>query len=1091
MQNTDIDGFRLSPQQKHLWLLQQNGYEPAYRVYGSFRIEGNIQSEVFKATLENVVHRYEILNTTFHPLPGLNIPVQVINELNGLLFHEYNLTKLGSQEKQTKIDALLQNESKSPFDLVQGPLLKISQVILSPGERLLHVSLPALCADTTTIKNLVRELSQAYDDRLRGEERDQDGEPLQYADISEWQNELFESEDGENGKAYWRKQNIADYLNVRLPFEIPVEGKQDFAPEHLSLEVDPDIISKVEQFANGNKVSMSAFFLTCWRVLLWRLSGQSELVIGVACDGRTYEELQGAFGLLAKYLPVGCRLEEISRFTEVLDQVNKTVDENLEWQEYFSWEEIAASTNGMTNPPFFPVCFNFEEFPTVSSADVSFSLDQHYACIDRFKIKLSCVHKEDSLATEFHYDSNFIRAEDVSRLSEHFHVLLNNIIKNPEKTIGDFEILSDAQQRQILVDFNNTRSDLPEDKCIHHLIEEQAEKAPNKTAVSFGDHQLSYDELTTRANQLAHYLQKLGVGPETLVGIYVEPSLEMMVGLLGILKAGGAYVPLDPEYPSERLASILGDTQAPVLLTQARLQSNIPENDAHLVCLDSDWETIADESDANPNSDAVPENLAYVIFTSGSTGKPKGVPITHQNLVHSTDARLVYYEKPVGRFLLLSSFSFDSSIVGLFWSLCSGGTLILPEAGLQRDPKPVANLISDKQITHMLCLPSLYALILTETATEKLSSLNTIIVAGEACPKDLVDRHNQLFPQTALINEYGPTEGTVWSSVYDCRSKETKTQVPIGRPIRNSQIYLLNGNMRSVPVGVPGELFLGGPGLTRGYLNRPALAAEKLVPNPFGDEPGSRLYRTGDLARYLPDGNIEFLGRADHQVKIRGYRIELGEIEAVLSRHSAVKECVVVVRDSSLVGENKLSQDKRLVAYLVSEQEELPKITELRKFIIEELPEFMVPSAFVFLDSLPVTPSGKVDRKALPEPDRARPDLEETFVAPRNPVEKVLTGIWAEVLDIEKVGIHDNFFDLGGHSILVTQLVTRIRDALQVELPLRTIFEIPTVSALTQVLVKDQEKSSKIKKTAELLVNLANLSDVEVEALLKEKISVQ
>ncbi|NIR48777.1 MAG: amino acid adenylation domain-containing protein, partial [Phycisphaerae bacterium] len=860
-------------------------------------------------------------------------------------------------------------------------------------------------------------------------------------------------------------------------------GKQGFSPERLSLEVDSAHLPKIAQLTEDKDISTSVFFLTCWQVLFWRVTGQSNLVIGAACDGRTYEELQGTLGLLAKYLPVACHLEENLRFTDVLQNVNKTVDEHLEWQEYFSWEEIAATDSGVA---FFPVCFSFEEFPEVSLKDMSFSLAQQYAYIDRFKVKLACVQRDDSLITEFHYDSNVFRTEDVERLSEQFHVLLKSILDNPETTVGDFDILSDSERKQILVEFNDTGSDHPADKCIHHLIAERVEKTPDSTAVMFENEKLSYAKLNQRANQLAHHLQKVGVGPETPVGIYIEPSLELMVGLLGILKSGGAYVPLDPEYPTERLASILEDTQAPVVLTQSRLQSAIPKNNTRVVCLDADWQTIAAESDANPSSDATPENLAYIIFTSGSTGKPKGVPISHRNLVHSTYARLVYYKEPVGRFLLLSSFSFDSSIVGLFWSLCSGGTLVLPEAGLQRDPQPVAELIASQQITHMLCLPSLYSLILSEAEPKKLSSLDTVIVAGEACTKNVVDRHNELFPETGLFNEYGPTEGTVWCTVFDCRSKELETQVPIGRPIANSQIYLLNANMRPVPIGVPGELYIGGVGLTRGYLNRPELTADILVPNPFDDEVGSRLYKTGDLARYLPEGNIEFLGRADHQVKIRGYRIELGEIEAVLSQHSSVTQSVVVASESSQP-ETPASGDRRLVAYVVPGQNEQPKITELRSFINEQLPDFMVPSAFVFLESLPLTPNGKVDRNALPEPDRARPDLEETFVPPRNPVEEVLCGIWAEVLNIEKAGIQDNFFDLGGHSILVTRLVSRIRDSLQVELPLRTVFETPTVAALSDALLKDPEKRSKVEKTAELLVKLANLSDEEAEAMLNKR----
>lgn len=1086
MQNTTIEGFRLSPQQKHLWLLQQNGYDSIYRVQGTILIEGTISSEILKAALEDVVHRYEILNTTFHHLPGLAIPVQVINENNGISLTEHNLNELKPREQKAKIDGLFREINQSSFDLEQGPLFKISQVILSPTQRLLHISLPALCADSTTIKNLLREISETYKNERDGEQKAAN-ETMQYADISEWQNELLESEEAESGKEYWGKQSIADFLNFRLPFEKSAAEKGDFKPENLSLKVDSDLAVKIRRLIEQHKTSASIFFLTCWQILFRRLTGQTDFVIGTACDGRTYEELQETLGLLAKYLPLRCHLEEDVEFAQLLEETGNSVNEMLEAQEYFSFEAIAQSDNGAANPAFFPLCFNYEELSKYSLSDISFSIHRQYACIDRFKLKLSCVRDIDTLTTEFHYDSTLTKAEDVKGLAGQFHALLKSIVENSEAAIGDFEIVTNSERQKLLVEFNNTKADYPKDKCIHSIIEEQAERSPDAAAVIFEDGELKYRELDSRANQLANHLQKQGVGPEVPVGIYMEPSLEMIVAITGILKAGGAYVPLDAEYPAERLMAILEDTKSPVLLTQAKLKSDISESSAQVICLDSEWGRIKAESADKPENDVSPENLAYIIYTSGSTGKPKGVPITHQNLVHSTSARLNYYKEPVDRFLLLSSFAFDSSIVGLFWSLCSGGMLVLPTAGLQRDPLPVADLIADKQITHLLCLPSLYSLILSEANSKKLASLKTVIVAGEACTKDSIDLHKEMLCNAELLNEYGPTECSVWSIVYDCLSQELETIVPIGKPIANSQVYLLNSRMRPVPVGVPGELYIGGPGLSRGYLNRPEQTAEKFVPNPFGDEPGARLYSTGDFALYLPDGNIEFLGRADQQVKIRGYRIELGEIEAVLSQHPDVQEGVVDARETSSEGDSQIA-DKRLVAYLISKTEEKPATAELRAFLKKRLPDFMVPSAFVFLNAFPLTPNGKVDRTALPEPDRTRPDLAETFVAPTTAVEEVLTGIWAEVLNIEQAGIHDNFFELGGHSILVTQLVSRIRDALQVELALRTVFDAPTVFELTEVLFQDEGKRTQIEKRAELLVKLSKLSEDEAEKMLEEQI---
>jgi amino acid adenylation domain-containing protein len=600
--------------------------------------------------------------------------------------------------------------------------------------------------------------------------------------------------------------------------------------------------------------------------------------------------------------------------------------------------------------------------------------------------------------------------------------------------------LTVAQQQQ-LVALNNTKVDYPLEACIHQLFEAQVERTPDAVAVVFENEQLTYRELNRRANQLAHYLQKLGVKPEMLVGICVERSLEMIVGLLGILKAGGAYLPLDPSYPQDRLAFMLEDAQVSVLLTQQKLIAGFSEYKAQRFCLDTDWEVIAQESEEKPVIRVTADNLAYTIYTSGSTGKPKGVLVTHQNLVHSTSARISYYSEPVTSFLLLSSFGFDSSIAGIFWTLCQGGILVLPPDKFQQELLQLTKFIAQHQISHLLSLPSLYSLILEQAEPQQLTCLRSVIVAGEPCSRELVERHTKLLAHTSLFNEYGPTEGTVWSSVYHCQPSGLTTQVPIGRPIANMQIYLLDKYLSPVPIGVPGEIYIGGAGIARGYLNRPELTNQKFIPNPFSAEPGQRLYKTGDLARYLSDGNIEFLGRLDHQVKIRGFRIEQGEVESTLLQHPTVRETTVIARED-------IPGDKRLVAYVVPNPEQTPTIDELRRFLKQKLPDYMVPSAFVLLDALPLTPNGKVDRRALPAPDQSRPDQSVTFVAPGSPIEHQLVDIWAEVLRLEEVGIHDNFFELGGHSLLATQVISRLRQAFGVELPVRTLFEAPTVADL-------------------------------------------
>lgn len=626
-------------------------------------------------------------------------------------------------------------------------------------------------------------------------------------------------------------------------------------------------------------------------------------------------------------------------------------------------------------------------------------------------------------------------------------------------------------------------ADYPTGRCIHHLIEEQAARTPDADAVIFESERLSYAELNARANQLAHHLQRHGIGPDVPVALCVEPSLEMIVGILGILKAGGAYVPLDPEYPQERASFMLQDTRAPVVLTQERLRERCAKNSVPVLCLDNDWSQVSGQTRENPLASVTSENLAYVIYTSGSTGTPKGVLVSHENLVHSTWARVLYYRRPVGRYLLLSSFAFDSSVAGIFWTLIQGGALVLPPAGTQRDPKTITELIARHRVTHTLCLASHYALILAEADRQKLASVNTAIVSGEVFSISLVNRHDELMPQANLYNEYGPTEASVWCIVFDCREPFTGNKVPIGRPIANTMAYILDSRLRLVPVGVQGELHIGGIGVTKGYLNRPELTAERFLPDPFSNQPGARMYKTGDLARCLPDGNIEFLGRMDEQVKLRGYRIELGEIEAVLGQHPAVREAVVVDRED-------VPGDKRLVAYfVVHTRSPRPAVRALREHLATRLPEYMVPAAFVSMNAIPRTTIGKLDRAELPPPPAGRPDLEPDFVAPRTSLEQVLAGICEELLYLRQVGIHDNFFDLGIHSILIVQFASRVRDALQVDVPLRTFFETPTVAGLTAFLCKHPQRAT-IEKTADLVVRVARLSDADVDAMLGQRSSV-
>ncbi|KOP26728.1 amino acid adenylation protein [Hapalosiphon sp. MRB220] len=1038
MQAPAIEGFRLSPQQEHLWSLQQHDNQSVYCSDCVISITGNLDIQRLELALQAVVNRHEILRTYFRCLLGMTIPVQVITNSKITLEKTYNLSDLTVEEQDSKFKIIVQNLKCLPFDLENGFNLQTALITLSSDKHLLYLSLPAICSDTITLHNFMREVASAYSDTLESELSE---EPLQYADFSEWQNQILEAEETEVGRKYWLQQNLSIVDTVKLSYEINNSDKHQFEPKAINSLIDTDLAQKIEITAKKSNISSSIFLLTCWQVLLWRLLEKSEIIIGVGIDGRKYDELKSALGLFAKYIPLHSHLEENLSFSKVLQQVNESVEEINKWQECFSWEQINSSATQLTYLPF---GFDFQQESVIYYVrNVKFSIEQHYTCIERFKIKLSCKQQAEALNLDFYYDSNLFNDESIELIAENFNQLVASVINNPEEVISRLNILSDRTLHQILFKFNKTETNYPKNKCIHQLFAEQVERTPDNIAIVFNNQQLTYTELNRRANQLAHYLQSLGVGAEVLVGICVERSLEMLIGILGILKAGGVYIPLDPHYPQERLAFMLEDTQVSILLTQQHLLKSLPQHNAQIICLDTNWETIAQESQENPVFTASPENLAYVIYTSGSTGQPKGVAIAHHNLVHSTTARISYYQEPVTSFLLLSSFAFDSSVAGIFWTLCSSGTLHLPEEGVQREVPKLVELISQNRISHLLSLPSLYALILQQAQPQQLTSLRAVIVAGEACPPELVQQHSQFQSETSLFNEYGPTEATVWSSVYHCHSLETGTQISIGRPIANTQIYILDSQLYPVPIGVTGEIYISGEGLARGFLNQPAITSEKFIPHPFSQTPGMRLYKTGDLARYLSDGNIEFLGRIDNQVKIRGFRIELGEIEALLNQHPGVQETVVIARED-------IPGNKRLVAYVVSQAISAITVNQLRDYLKDKLPDFMVPSAVVLLKELPLSPNGKVDRKALPAPEEVRADLIGEFVLPRTPVEEKLTQIWVEVLKVEKLGIYDNFFELGGHSLLTTQLLAKVKEAFNLDISLRSLLEKPTVAGLAE-----------------------------------------
>ncbi|MBW4625285.1 MAG: amino acid adenylation domain-containing protein [Brasilonema octagenarum HA4186-MV1] len=1060
MQNHTTESFRLSPQQKRLWSLQQCSL--AYCAECALLLEGNLKPEVLKAALQQVINQHGILRTRFHRLSGIKIPVMVIADSSVVSWHEINLSDCEPKEKEAKIETTFQQHRHQHFDFEQSPLLHSSLLTLSLHKYILIISLPSLCADTWTLKNLVAEISYSYSACLQSEAVSQD--VVQYLQFSEWQNQLLEDEDAEAANKYWQEQNLPSQATLRLPFESQPSKQSQFQPECLRVAIAPELTAKIETLAQKYNTSAAVVLLACWQTLIWRLTGQPDIVIGMACDRRDYEELHNLLGLVATWLPIKSHLTPDLRFKELLELAEQTIEAGSEWQDYFVPEPLENN-----NTLAFPIGFEFEQLPEqLIAGGVSFYIDKYYTCIEPFKVKLTCTQRDNLLIAEFYYDVNYFSSETIERLAGQFKTLLSSATANPENKISQLEILSKSDRQQLLVEFNQTQIDYPQDKCIHQRFEEQAQKTPNNIAVIFEDQQLTYAELNRKANKIAHHLQTLGVKPEVLVGLCVERSSEMIIGLLGILKAGGAYLPLDPGLPKESLAFRLQDAQVPLLLTQQRLVDALPTDASQIVCLDTDWDIIAQHSDENPTSVVTSENLVYVLFTSGSTGTPKGVAIEHRQLLNYLNGIIDRLNlSTTTNFATVSTLAADLGNTVIFSSLCTGGCLHVLSAECATDSAALGKYFRKHPIDCLKIVPSHLATLLASAPSESILPRARLILGGEAASWELIEQIQASAPNCLIFNHYGPTEATVGVTTFavgDKQANHSSQTVPLGRPLANTQIYLLDQQLQPVPIGVPGELYIGGACLARGYLNRSELTAQRFIPNPFAQtgliasNSGSRLYKTGDKARYLSDGNIEFLGRVDHQVKVRGFRIELGEIESILCQHPEVQQAAVTAWEKEL-------SNQYLVGYIVPKHKQTLSVSELYRFLRQKLPEYMVPSTFVMLKALPLTPNGKVNRNALPEPDDHRPELEATYEPPRTEVEQTIANIWQQMLHVEKVGIHDNFFDLGGHSLLLVQIHAKLREVLNTNISIVNLFEYPTINSLAKYLTQEQTETSSFEES--------------------------
>ncbi len=1090
----------LSFGQKALWFLHQLSPQSiAYNITFTARILSELDIPSLHRSFQALVDRHAALRTTFVTLSGE--PRQVIQEHCPVHFQQVDASTWSETSLQTNI----LEEVHRPFDLERGPLFRVTLFTRSPHEHILLLVQHHIVADFWSLGILLHELDLLYSAETEEKPVTLPPLPLTYTDYVYWQNEMLSSAQWEDLWTYWQKRLAGTPPFLDLPTDRPHPAVQTYHGASYRFALNRELTGRLKELAKSEGATLYMCLLAAFQVLLYRYTGQRDILVGSPTTGRSRAKLSGLIGYFVNPIVLRTNLAGAISYRAFLQQVKQTVQSALDHQEYpFALlVERLELERDLSHSALFQVMFVLQKehladrealaafTEAVATPGVrinvggltleSMVIDQQTA---RFDLMLAMTEVGEILSASIEYNTDLFDASTISRLAQHFQTLLEGAVSNPEQHLAELPLLADAERQQVLTTWNNTGTAYPL-ACIHELFERQTEHTPEKIALFADGQQLTYEEVNRRANQLAHYLRGLGVGPEVPVGIWMQRSPEMIIALLGILKAGGAYVPLEPAFPAERLTFLLRDTAAGVLITRQRLtEKGLPGIRA--VCVDADWETIALQPDGNPENITNAENLAYVMYTSGSTGTPKGISTPHRAVVRLVKENTYASLSADEVFLQLAPLSFDASTFEIWGCLLNGARLtIAPPHALSLDE--LGSVLQREEVSTLWLTAGLFHQMVDDNLPA-LSRVRQILAGGDVLSASHVRKLLQASSNICLINGYGPTENTTFTS---CYPMETPAQVghsvSIGRPIANTTVYVLDGQMQPVPIGVPGELYTGGDGLSRGYLRQPELTAEKFIPNPFSEQPGARLYRTGDLVRYHPNGTLEFLGRMDYQAKVRGFRIEPGEIETVLGRYPTVTKNVVVVREST-------PGDKRLIAYIVPDKGHSPTSQDLRRYLQERLPDYMIPSDFVLLQDLPLTTTGKVDRRALPLPEHSS----SNFVPPGTPIEQLLADLWAEVLQVEQVGIYDNFFEMGGHSLLATRLVSRLRSTLQIEIPLQSIFEAPTIASLALKIAHLQDQRETLvdapitrrrrNEARQILSELNELSDEEVSALLQSRI---
>ena len=1083
--------YPVSFAQQRLWFLEQLELEnSAYNLVSAIRIRGTLDVDALTRALQTIVQRHNSLRTRFMSADGH--VMASIHAAAPLDLAYLNLDHLREGEKDQHALLLAVEEGRRRFDLCAGPLLRVKLLRLSPAEHLLVLAMHHIVADGWSIGVLVNEMARLYEAFHSNRSPEIPALPIQYSDFACWQRESsLEVQAGQ--LEYWKRVLAGAPSVLELPADRSRPAVQSHQGHRHSVRLDAELASNVIELSRRERVTPFMVLLGAFETLLFRYTGVTDFVLGTPMAGRSHFELEPLIGLFVNTIPLRAHLDGNPTFRVLLQRVRgKTIDAMAHQDVPFEKlvEELRPERS-MSHTPLFQTMFIMHNSPRTSLDFAGLHLDELEldSGVSKFDLTVETMFESNELCCSFEYSTDLFDQSRIERMARHFETLLRGICADPGRTLSELPVLGAEERNKVLVEWNATESAFPDNVCIHEAFEAQVARSPDSIAVRAEDRHLTYRQLNEEANCLSHYLQRLGVGPEDRVGVAVERSAEAIVALVAVLKTGASYVPLDPGYPKQRIEFMMKDSGARVLITQHRLRTRLPEHAGETLFMDRDRADILAQSRVNPRSAQGSGRAAYVIYTSGSTGNPKGVLGTHRASMNRFAWMWKAYPFQTGEICAQrTSLSFVDSIAEIFGPLLQGASILVIPDETVIDPDELVRQLAAQRITRIVVVPSQLGAILDacpESGTW-LPDLRLCVTSGEALPHSLYERFTRLVPHATLVNLYGSSEVAADVTCFDSSSTNPGKFVPIGKPIANVRIYLLDSFLKPVPIGVPGEIHVAGDCLALGYLDRPELTAERFIADPF--HPGGFLYKTGDLGRFHEDGNIEFLGRRDGQVKIRGLRIELQEIEAALKTHDSVRHSAVVLRSDK--GANQF-----IVAYVVPAKERATVQSELRRHLKTRLPDYMVPTAFVTIDALPMTPNGKVDLRALPVFDPARRQSSDEYVAPRNELEETLAAIWVEVLKVDRIGVLDNFFELGGHSLMVAQVIARVRKYTGAEVPVRSLFEDPTVAALANAVEKSRTAGTTsviriaparpLKQTRDQLeARLRELSDEQIDALL-------